>query len=116
MNPGKEMIIIRSLVPGGIAEQDGRLQPGDRLIAVNDVNLFNATLDEAVQALKGTPRGVVTLKALKPARFGESSTDCDWVCLLFHHFNDHFLCELGLDVSLQFSSSTLFWKRLFEDN
>lgn len=82
MNPGKQMIIIRSLVSGGAAEQDGQLEPGDRLIAVNDVNLFNATLDEAVQALTGTPRGVVRLRALKPARFGESNTDCDQVCRL----------------------------------
>jgi len=75
MNPGKQMIIIRSLVPGCAAQLDGRLEPGDRLISVNDVNLFNATLAEAVQALKGAPNGVVTLRVLKPERFGESSTD-----------------------------------------
>ena len=75
MNPSKQMIIIRSLVPDGMAQRDGRLEPGDRLISVNDINVFNATLDEAVKALKGAPRGVVTLQVLKPAHFGESSTD-----------------------------------------
>jgi len=75
MNPGKQMIIIRSLVPDGMAQHDGRLEPGDRLISVNGINVFNATLEEAVQALKGAPRGVVTLQVLKPAHFGESSTD-----------------------------------------
>jgi len=81
MNPGKQMIIIRSLVSGGMAERDGRLEPGDRLISVNGINLFNATLEEAVQALKGTARGVVTLRVLKPQRFSESSTDYDVVCV-----------------------------------
>ena len=75
MNPGKQMIIIRSLVPDGMAQHDGRLEPGDRLISVNGIDVFNATLEEAVQALKGAPRDVVTLQVLKPARFGESSTD-----------------------------------------
>jgi len=73
------MIIIRSLVPGGVAQLDGRLEPGDRLISVNRMNLFNATLEEAVQALKGTPRGVVTLQVLKPERFGETNIDDDQV-------------------------------------
>lgn len=98
MNPGKQMIIIRSLVPGGVAEQDGRLEPGDRLISVNNVNLFNATLEEAVLALKGTPRGVVMLRALKPARFGESSTDSIQVSLLFQHI--HFIVGFPCDYRL----------------
>jgi len=77
MNPGHQMIIIQSLIPGGVAQRDGRLEPGDRLISVSGINLLNATLQEAVQALKGTPPGVVMLQVLKPARFGESSTDYD---------------------------------------
>lgn len=36
-------------MPGGVAQQDGRLIPGDRLVYVNDVNLENASLDYAVQ-------------------------------------------------------------------
>ena len=63
------MIVIRSLVPGGVAQLDGRLVPGDRLIFVNDVNLENATLDEAVQALKGAPKGVVKIGVAKPLPF-----------------------------------------------
>ena len=42
------VIVIRSLVPGGVAQQDGRLIPGDRLMFVNEVNLAHASLDEAV--------------------------------------------------------------------
>lgn len=63
------MIVIRSLVPGGVAQLDGRLVPGDRLIFVNDVNLENANLDEAVQALKGAPKGIVKIGVTKPLPF-----------------------------------------------
>lgn len=66
MNPNDTVIVIRSLVPGGIAQQDGRLLPGDRLLFVNDQNLENATLDQAVQALKGAPKGVVIVGVAKP--------------------------------------------------
>ena len=44
--------MIKSLVPGGVAQLNGTLFPGDRLLAVNEVNLENATLDNAVSALK----------------------------------------------------------------
>ena len=46
------MIVIKSLVPGGVAQLNGTLCPGDRLLAVNQVNLENATLNNAVSALK----------------------------------------------------------------
>lgn len=66
VNPSETVIVIRSLVPGGVAQIDGRLVPGDRLIFVNDVNLENATLDEAVQALKGAQKGLVQIGVAKP--------------------------------------------------
>ena len=59
LNPTETVIVIRSLVPGGVAQQDGRLIPGDRLMFVNNVPLGNASLDTAVQALKGAAQGVV---------------------------------------------------------
>ena len=46
INPDETVIVIRSLVPGGVAAIDGRLVPGDRLVFVNDVNLDNAKLDD----------------------------------------------------------------------
>lgn len=53
LDPNDTLIVIRSLVPGGVAQLDGRLIPGDRLLFVNDTRLENASLDQAVQALKG---------------------------------------------------------------
>ena len=65
-DPRETVIVIRSLVPGGVAKTDGRLTPGDRLLGVNDVNLAHASLDEAVQALKGAPPGIVRIGVAKP--------------------------------------------------
>ncbi|XP_040818745.1 multiple PDZ domain protein isoform X9 [Ochotona curzoniae] len=66
IDPASTVIVIRSLVPGGIAEKDGRLLPGDRLMFVNDVNLENSSLEEAVETLKGAPSGTVRIGVAKP--------------------------------------------------
>ncbi|XP_012977530.1 multiple PDZ domain protein isoform X5 [Mesocricetus auratus] len=66
IDPESTVIVIRSLVPGGIAEKDGRLLPGDRLMFVNDINLENSSLEEAVEALKGAPSGMVRIGVAKP--------------------------------------------------
>ncbi|XP_015372470.1 PREDICTED: multiple PDZ domain protein-like [Diuraphis noxia] len=77
MNPSETVIVIRSLVPGGVAQNDGRLIPGDRLLRVNDICLENASLDQAVQALKGAPKGVVHIAVAKPLPIPDSSSQDD---------------------------------------
>lgn len=72
MNPNETVIVIRSLVPGGVAQLDGSLIPGDRLLFVNDIGLENASLDQAVQALKGAPKGVVRIGVAKPLPIPDS--------------------------------------------
>ncbi|XP_078318992.1 multiple PDZ domain protein-like isoform X3 [Crassostrea virginica] len=71
-NLSKTVIVIKSLVPGGVAQVDGRLLPGDRLIFVNDEMLENASLDEAVNALKGAPKGNVRIGVKKALPLGGS--------------------------------------------
>ncbi|KAM8897338.1 multiple PDZ domain protein isoform 2-T2 [Spinachia spinachia] len=66
LDPAKTVIVIRSLVPSGVAEQDGRLLPGDRLMYVDTTNLENASLEDAVQALKGANLGTVQIGVAKP--------------------------------------------------
>ncbi|XP_066507175.1 multiple PDZ domain protein isoform X2 [Hoplias malabaricus] len=66
VDPAKTVIVIRSLVPGGVAELDGRLLPGDRLMYVNNTNLESGSLEEAVQALKGAKLGTVRIGVAKP--------------------------------------------------
>ncbi|XP_060988549.1 multiple PDZ domain protein isoform X5 [Dama dama] len=75
IDPASTVIVIRSLVPGGIAEKDGRLLPGDRLMFVNDVNLENSSLEEAVQALKGAPSGTVRIGVAKPLPVNANDAD-----------------------------------------
>ena len=102
MNPSDTVIVIRSLVPGGAAQLDGRLIPGDRLMSVNDVHLENATLDEAVQALKGAPMGAVRIGVAKPlplaadtssSQVGEAEAAAGWVigriCVLIGEASGH---------------------------
>lgn len=75
IDPASTVIVIRSLVPGGVAENDGRLLPGDRLMFVNDVNLENSSLEEAVQALKGAPSGTVKIGVAKPLPVDTNDAD-----------------------------------------
>ncbi|XP_073662221.1 multiple PDZ domain protein isoform X3 [Tursiops truncatus] len=75
VDPASTVIVIRSLVPGGVAEKDGRLLPGDRLMFVNDVNLENSSLEEAVQALKGAPSGTVRIGVAKPLPVDTNDAD-----------------------------------------
>lgn len=66
------MIIIRSLVPGGVAQTDGRLIPGDKLLAVNDLNVERLPLDKVVHILKSAPKGIVKILVAKPLTSKES--------------------------------------------
>ncbi|KAF9412427.1 hypothetical protein HW555_009096 [Spodoptera exigua] len=66
VDPQGTVIVVRSLVPGGVAEKHGEISPGDRVMSVNGVSIKNATLDQAVQALKGAPRGIVKVGVARP--------------------------------------------------
>ncbi|GFT20241.1 disks large homolog 1 [Nephila pilipes] len=57
--PGDDGIYITKVMEGGAAAVDGRLQVGDKLIAVGDVNLEHVTHEEAVATLKATSDHVV---------------------------------------------------------
>ncbi|XP_035808484.2 multiple PDZ domain protein isoform X2 [Amphiprion ocellaris] len=62
----KTVLVIRSLVPGGVADRDGRLLPGDRLMFVNETDLEGSSLDYAVHVLKSTDYGTVRIGVAKP--------------------------------------------------
>ncbi|XP_029950360.1 multiple PDZ domain protein [Salarias fasciatus] len=62
----KTVLVIRSLVPGGVADRDGRLLPGDRLMFVNETDLEGSSLDYAVHVLKSTGYGPVRIGVAKP--------------------------------------------------
>ncbi|KAM9094645.1 multiple PDZ domain protein isoform X15 [Sarcophilus harrisii] len=119
VDPARTVIVIRSLVPGGVAEQDGRLLPGDRLMFVNDVNLENGSLEEAVQALKGAPSGIVRIGVTKPlpvdaneadladestfqSQYSPEDEDAFQTSMLAFHGS---ACSSGLNYSLSIPSS-----------
>uniref|UniRef100_A0A8C7Z8C0 Multiple PDZ domain crumbs cell polarity complex component n=1 Tax=Oryzias sinensis TaxID=183150 RepID=A0A8C7Z8C0_9TELE len=85
LDPAKTVIVIRSLVPDGVAETDGRLLPGDRLMYVNDTNLENASLEDAVQALKGAKLGKVQIGVAKPLPVSPSVSIPTFVFPAFSH-------------------------------
>ncbi|GMT17003.1 hypothetical protein PFISCL1PPCAC_8300, partial [Pristionchus fissidentatus] len=66
IHPSESVIVVQSLVPGGIAQADGRIVPGDRLLFVNEHDLSNSTLERAVSVLKSAPMGRVRLGIAKP--------------------------------------------------
>ncbi|KAM9400783.1 multiple PDZ domain protein-like isoform 3-T3 [Salvelinus alpinus] len=87
MDPAKTVIVIRSLVSEGVAEQDGRLLPGDRLMFVNCTNLDNASLEDAVQALKGANIGKVHIGVAKPLPIDSNEVDLTDERVLAHRFS-----------------------------
>ncbi|XP_022534377.2 discs large homolog 1-like protein isoform X4 [Astyanax mexicanus] len=63
--PGDNSIYVTKIIEGGAAHKDGRLQIGDKLMAVNSACLEEVTHEHAVTALKNTT-DVVYLKVAKP--------------------------------------------------
>uniref|UniRef100_A0A9J8CKW8 PATJ crumbs cell polarity complex component n=1 Tax=Cyprinus carpio carpio TaxID=630221 RepID=A0A9J8CKW8_CYPCA len=105
------VIVIRSVVPGGVADNHGGLLPGDQLVFVNDTQLDTCSLAQAVEVLKSASPGRVYLGIRKPlvvranmqlwpvniqcwrCLFGKLFKDC-WVwCLLFEIYNKCIICS-----------------------
>ncbi|KAL7890005.1 hypothetical protein AOLI_G00022630 [Acnodon oligacanthus] len=67
-------IYIKSLIPGGAADQDGRIQIGDRLLEVDGYNLRGVTHGQAVENLKKTGEVVTLLIEREPPVVLETSS------------------------------------------
>lgn len=112
MDPAKTVIVIRSLVPEGVAERDGRLLPGDRLMFVNSTNLDNASLEEAVQALKGANIGMVHIGVAKPLPVREPYCDfcpkerlvCVYLCVCVRGGGGGAMCSVCVCVCYMYVS------------
>ncbi|XP_048853852.1 disks large homolog 4 isoform X2 [Brienomyrus brachyistius] len=64
--PGDNSIYVTKIIEGGAAHKDGRLQIGDKILAVNNVCLEDVMHEDAVGALKNTAE-VVYLRIAKPS-------------------------------------------------
>ncbi|XP_041646232.1 tyrosine-protein phosphatase non-receptor type 13 [Cheilinus undulatus] len=80
-------IYIKSLVPGGASEQDGRIQIGDRLLEVDGTNLRGVTHQQAVECLKKTGDVVTLLLEREPTIILEPRPESP--CPLLAHSPSH---------------------------
>jgi hypothetical protein len=67
---------VGSIMKGGAVQLDGRIEPGDMILQVNDINFENMTNDEAVKVLrevvqKPGPVKLVVAKCWDPNPKGE---------------------------------------------
>uniref|UniRef100_A0A8C4F8Q1 Tyrosine-protein phosphatase non-receptor type 13 n=1 Tax=Dicentrarchus labrax TaxID=13489 RepID=A0A8C4F8Q1_DICLA len=53
-------IYVKGIIPKGAAELDGRIQKGDRVVAVNGKSLDGATHQQAVEVLRDTGQEVIS--------------------------------------------------------
>ncbi|XP_055723656.1 disks large homolog 1-like isoform X7 [Salvelinus fontinalis] len=102
--PGDNSIYVTKIIEGGAAHKDGRLQIGDKLLAVNSACLEEVSHEHAVTALKNTP-DVVYLKVAKPnSVFMNDSfappdiTNCEFPLSYSQHMENHisppsYLCQ-----------------------
>ncbi|XP_064796665.1 discs large homolog 1-like protein isoform X9 [Oncorhynchus masou masou] len=93
--PGDNSIYVTKIIEGGAAHKDGRLQIGDKLLAVNSACLEEVSHEHAVTALKNTP-DVVYLKVAKPNNvFMNDSfappdiTNCEFPLSYSQHMENH---------------------------
>uniref|UniRef100_A0A0N5B2W9 Glutamate receptor-interacting protein 1 n=1 Tax=Strongyloides papillosus TaxID=174720 RepID=A0A0N5B2W9_STREA len=49
----RKLIFIKEIIPASIADRSGALEVGDRILAIDDIQLEHTTLGEAEQLLKG---------------------------------------------------------------
>uniref|UniRef100_A0A8C2E1J3 Disks large homolog 1 n=1 Tax=Cyprinus carpio TaxID=7962 RepID=A0A8C2E1J3_CYPCA len=99
--PGDNSIYITKIIEGGAAHKDGRLQIGDKLLAVNAVCLEEVTHEDAVTALKNTP-DVVYLKVAKPTSvfMNDSYVPPDVTSSYSQHMENHISTQSYLSQPL----------------
>lgn len=71
-------VFISDVVPGGVAESDGRLMQGDQILEVNDKDLKQATQEQAAAILKCAPGSVsMKLGRLKAGKKANSNNNAN---------------------------------------
>ncbi|XP_053507833.1 discs large homolog 1-like protein isoform X13 [Ictalurus furcatus] len=107
--PGDNSIYVTKIIEGGAAHKDGRLQIGDKLLAVNSACLEEVTHENAVTALKNTT-DVVYLKVAKPNSvfMNDSFAPPDVTNSYSQHMENHINAPNYLNQPLPPSSSGRF--------
>ncbi|CAF2059626.1 unnamed protein product [Rotaria magnacalcarata] len=77
-NPSSSpVIVVRQLVPGDVAQLDGRIPPGDSLTTVNDITLENMNADYSINILKSIPNRPDKLTVSKSSQYPKVINDKD---------------------------------------
>ena len=63
-------IVVKSLIPGGAAEVDGRIQVGDLLLSVDGRGVGGMASENVQRLIAGLPGSVVELGLIRPATEG----------------------------------------------
>ncbi|XP_062871431.1 disks large homolog 4 [Trichomycterus rosablanca] len=71
--PSDNSIYVTKIIEGGAAHKDGRLQIGDRILAVNNISLEDVMHEDAVTVLKNTTE-VVYLRVAKASNMFTQDT------------------------------------------
>ncbi|XP_014830674.1 PREDICTED: disks large homolog 4-like isoform X1 [Poecilia mexicana] len=91
--PGDNNIYVTKIIDGGAAHRDGRLQIGDKILAVNHMSLEDVLHEDAVAALKNTGE-VVYLKVATPtAPFGQQGERYSPPDLTSAYMDPDYLCD-----------------------
>lgn len=59
-------VVIKAVIPGGIAERDGRLQTGDHVLQIGEVNLRGFSSDQVAMVLRQSGGNQVRLIVARP--------------------------------------------------
>nr|XP_045004838.1 inaD-like protein isoform X3 [Jaculus jaculus] len=65
-------VVVRTIVPGGLADRDGRLQTGDHILKIGSTNVQGMTSEQVAQVLRNCGNSVRMLVARDP--IGEISS------------------------------------------
>jgi carboxyl-terminal processing protease len=73
--------IVKNLVPGGAADKDGRLKPGDVIVGVGEgmegefIDIVDMKINDVVQKIRGKPGTIVRLEVMPADKSGRKTYD-----------------------------------------
>ncbi|NXP46505.1 INADL protein, partial [Heliornis fulica] len=59
-------VVVRTIVPGGLADRDGRLQTGDHILEIGGINVQGMTSEQVAQVLRNCGNSVRMIVARDP--------------------------------------------------
>ena len=96
-----EGIFISFILAGSPADTCGALRRGDQILSVNDIDIRQASHDEAAACLKGSGQYVRLLVQYRPEEYNRYEArlhEIQQACLLFFflYFGPYYICNIAL--------------------